>query len=81
MYCYEKVRLIMVPTNHAAPIRRIAIACPGGGSQTTFTAGVLQVLLREAAARKFVISQLSGASGAGDGGPASGDGEGSVCNC
>ncbi|NWF81882.1 MAG: patatin-like phospholipase family protein [Chloroflexi bacterium] len=45
---------------HTGP--RIAIACQGGGSQTAFTAGVLQVLLREAAGR-FVISQISGTSG------------------
>lgn len=44
-------------------IPRIAVACQGGGSQTAFTAGVLQVLLREAAAGRFAISQLSGTSG------------------
>ncbi len=44
-------------------IPRIAVACQGGGSQTAFTAGVLQVLLREADAGTFEICQLSGTSG------------------
>lgn len=51
----------MLREKHAMP--RIAVACQGGGSQTAFTAGVLQVLLREADAGTFEISQLSGTSG------------------
>lgn len=51
----------MLREKHAIP--RIAIACQGGGSQTAFTAGVLQVLLREADMGRFEISQLSGTSG------------------
>ena len=46
----------MPPTDR---VRRVAIACQGGGSHTAFTAGVLKRLLRE---RNEIVA-LSGASG------------------
>jgi len=42
---------------------RIAIACQGGGSQTAFTAGVLQALFEARIEDDFDIVSLSGASG------------------
>jgi NTE family protein len=46
-------------------IRRIAIACQGGGSHTAFTAGVLKKLLKEKGAEgnAYEIVALSGTSG------------------
>jgi NTE family protein len=42
---------------------RIAIACPGGGSHTAFTAGALKALLQEGVHRDFNIVALTGTSG------------------
>ena len=42
---------------------RIAIACQGGGSQTAFTAGVLQGLFEAGIQKNFEIVSLSGTSG------------------
>src|SRR5260370_28388008 len=42
---------------------RIAIACQGGGSQTAFTAGVLQGLFEAGVQDEFNIMSLSGTSG------------------
>jgi NTE family protein len=44
-------------------IKRLAIACQGGGSQTAFTAGVLKKLLEEGVHEKYKIVGLSGTSG------------------
>jgi NTE family protein len=42
---------------------KIAIACQGGGSQTAFTAGVLQALFEGGIREEFDIVSLSGTSG------------------
>ena len=42
---------------------KIAIACQGGGSQTAFTAGVLQALFEAGIKEEFDIVSLSGTSG------------------
>src|SRR5687768_1799060 len=47
----------------AAQKTKIAIACQGGGSQTAFTAGVLQGLFEEGVHEEFNIVSLSGTSG------------------
>jgi NTE family protein len=44
-------------------VRRVAIACQGGGSHTAFTAGVLRGLLRAGALREHEVVGLSGTSG------------------
>lgn len=44
-------------------MRKVAIACQGGGSQTAFTAGVLRALLANDVDRGFEIVSLSGTSG------------------
>lgn len=46
-------------------IRRVAIACQGGGSHTAFTAGALKRLLKEKGAegKAYEIAALSGTSG------------------
>lgn len=43
-------------------IRRVALACQGGGSHTAFTSGVLKKLLTEKQG-KYEVAALSGASG------------------
>ncbi|MDM8559343.1 patatin-like phospholipase family protein [Candidatus Parabeggiatoa sp. HSG14] len=48
--------------NNTKPVKRIAIACQGGGSHTAFTAGVLTKILEETE-HKFKIVALSGTSG------------------
>lgn len=45
------------------PRRKIAIACQGGGSQTAFTAGVLEALFEHRVQDDFQIVSLSGTSG------------------
>lgn len=52
----------MVENNN---VRRVAIACQGGGSHTAFTAGVLKKLLSEKAGKKhnYEVVALSGTSG------------------
>ena len=47
----------------AAPPKRIAIACQGGGSHTAFSGGVLQTLLRHMDGTRYRIDALSGTSG------------------
>src|SRR5215218_666313 len=44
-------------------IRRVAIACQGGGSHTAFTAGVLKRLLRSQGSTGHEVVGLSGTSG------------------
>jgi NTE family protein len=44
-------------------VRRVAIACQGGGSHTAFTAGVLRGLLRAGALDEHRLVGLSGTSG------------------
>lgn len=44
-------------------LRRVAIACQGGGSHTAFTAGALKPLLRHHGAYGYKICALSGTSG------------------
>ena len=47
-------------------IRRVAIACQGGGSHTAFTAGALKKLLKEKGTEgheEYEIVALSGTSG------------------
>jgi NTE family protein len=44
-------------------MRKIAIACQGGGSQTAFTAGVLRSLFASEVDRKTQVVSLSGTSG------------------
>jgi NTE family protein len=44
-------------------VRRVAIACQGGGSHTAFTAGVLKSLLRAEALKRYEVVGLSGTSG------------------
>lgn len=48
--------------NKQTKIKKIAIACQGGGSHTAFTAGVLKRILKEEK-KKFEIVALSGTSG------------------
>lgn len=48
--------------NKLNKIKKIAIACQGGGSHTAFTAGVLKRILKEEK-KKFEIVALSGTSG------------------
>jgi len=48
----------------AAPqVKRVAIACQGGGSHTAFTGGVLQALLRNLDTTQYRIEGFSGTSG------------------
>jgi NTE family protein len=44
-------------------VRRVAIACQGGGSHTAFTAGVLRRLLRAEELAGYEVVGLSGTSG------------------
>ena len=44
-------------------LRRVAIACQGGGSHTAFTAGALKPLLRDEGRAGYKICALSGTSG------------------
>ncbi len=44
-------------------IKRLAIACQGGGAQTAFTAGVLKKLFEKGVHEKYHIVGLSGTSG------------------
>ncbi|HXE55867.1 MAG TPA: patatin-like phospholipase family protein [Tepidisphaeraceae bacterium] len=44
-------------------MRKVAIACQGGGSQTAFTAGVLRALFENGATREYEVVSLSGTSG------------------
>src|SRR5687768_12357284 len=44
-------------------VRRVAIACQGGGSHTAFTAGVLGRLLRAEELAGYEVVGLSGTSG------------------
>ena len=44
-------------------VRRVAIACQGGGSHTAFTAGVLKRLLRPEVLARYEVVGLSGTSG------------------
>ena len=44
-------------------IKRVAIACQGGGSHTAFTAGVLKRLLRVEELKRYKVVGLSGTSG------------------
>src|SRR5215217_3775027 len=43
--------------------RKVAIACQGGGSHTTFTAGVIKRLLRAEELKRYEMVGLSGTSG------------------
>lgn len=51
------------PAKANPPVKRVAIACQGGGSHTAFTAGVLQALLHGIDAKKHHVLGLSGTSG------------------
>lgn len=51
------------PTKATPPVKRVAIACQGGGSHTAFTAGVLQALLHDIDTKKHHVLGLSGTSG------------------
>src|SRR5829696_4665977 len=52
-----------VPLDASGEIRKVAIACQGGGSHTAFTAGVLKRLLRAEELKHYEVVGLSGTSG------------------
>src|SRR5918995_3855367 len=52
-----------VPLDARGELKRVAIACQGGGSHTAFTAGVLKKLLRSEELERYEVVGLSGTSG------------------
>jgi len=62
----EKGKNFMNEKNENKPIKQVAIACQGGGSHASFTAGALKIILREKQnlrEKGYEIGALSGTSG------------------